>query len=244
MSTQVGHGPIVRGCGVRKRGGIYLVVPLAKPGEGGRPLTDFIVDPPSPVDPEALGVSPVGVSLIEHGGVWHVLDWVGSDNYPNVADFIEEAARHGISRRLSQSFDFAKITSASRLLLIHGRGTIDDPTPYYEGIDGDTYPCITRHADHLINPPTEMCATVWWNDLDGGIPYDEENARLVRRTIGDTTYFARATPFHASPVYRPAIFMSTPIPQLEIVKDMQNFTHEHAYEVASTAGVDVSFVDH
>lgn len=35
--------------------------------------------------------------------VYHVFDIVGSENYPNVADFIEEARRLGVSRRLELS---------------------------------------------------------------------------------------------------------------------------------------------
>lgn len=45
----------------------------------------FLCDPPVLVDDWHL--SPVGVQLIERNGITHIIDWVGSMYYPNVADF-------------------------------------------------------------------------------------------------------------------------------------------------------------
>jgi len=78
----------VRGCGTRKKSGIYWEVKLGT-GPRARPLEEFLLDPPQPVPPH-LRISPRGVQPIEVGGVTHVIDWIGSENYPNVCDFLEE----------------------------------------------------------------------------------------------------------------------------------------------------------
>lgn len=53
-----------RECGFREDGGVYLVVDLAPPGEG-YPASHFLVCPPQVVDKDDLGLSNVGVKLIE-----------------------------------------------------------------------------------------------------------------------------------------------------------------------------------
>ena len=76
-----------RGCGTRKKGGIYFETGL---GSYGKPLEHFIIDPPILVNDWSL--SPLGVQLVERDGVTHIVDWVGSEHYPNVADYLEAGA--------------------------------------------------------------------------------------------------------------------------------------------------------
>jgi integrase len=64
------------------------------PGEvQGVPLEDFLLDPPAPLTLEAqrrLGITPIGVKLLADPNdprTYHVVDWVGTKHYPNVADF-------------------------------------------------------------------------------------------------------------------------------------------------------------
>jgi hypothetical protein len=97
----------VRGCGTRVKGGIYAECKLSP---FGMPIEHFLIDPPNPI-PDDLGLTPVGVKLFERDGVFHILDWVGSAHYKNVADFIEETRNFGASRRLSKSTDFSKLTA-------------------------------------------------------------------------------------------------------------------------------------
>lgn len=58
---------------------------------GGSAIETMLVDLPMHIDPEEWGLSAIGVMTFqdEHG-VTHVLDWVGADSYPEVADFVEE----------------------------------------------------------------------------------------------------------------------------------------------------------
>ena len=105
-----------RGCGTRQPGGAYLAVPL---GPGGSPVETFLVDPPVAVDAVSLGLSAVGVTLVQRDGATHVLDVVGREHYPTVAGFVEEARRLGISRRVSKTTAFSRLNADSRLLLLH-----------------------------------------------------------------------------------------------------------------------------
>jgi hypothetical protein len=144
-----------RGCGYRQPGGAYFAVPL---GPGGRPIEEFLIDPPVVIDdPARLGLASVGVTLIERDGVSHVIDIVGRQHYPTVASFIGEARRLGISRRAPRTIDFGRITPASGLLLAH---------PHADIANAAEFPCEARcpcHvAEHLMLGFGDMCARLWW----------------------------------------------------------------------------------
>jgi hypothetical protein len=89
-----------RGCGYRQPGGAYFAIPL---GPGGHPVEEFLIDPPILIDAERLGAASVGVTLIKRDGITHVLDIVGREHYPTVAEFVDEARRMGVSRRAPRS---------------------------------------------------------------------------------------------------------------------------------------------
>jgi hypothetical protein len=146
-----------RGCGYRQPGGAYFAVPL---GPGGRPIEEFLIDPPVVIDdPARLGLASVGVTMIERDAVTHVIDVVGREHYPTVASFIDEARRLGISRRAPRTIDFARITPASRLLLAHTHADIANAAEF---------PCQERcpcHvAKHLMFGFGDMCARLWWEE--------------------------------------------------------------------------------
>jgi hypothetical protein len=146
-----------RGCGYRQPGGAYFAVPL---GPGGRPIEEFLIDPPVVIDdPARLGLASVGVTLVERDGVTHVLDIVGREYYPTVASFIDEARRLGISRRAPRTIDFGRITRASRLLLAH---------PHADIANAAEFPCERRCpcdvAEHLTPRLADMCARLWWEE--------------------------------------------------------------------------------
>src|SRR5205823_14400296 len=106
-----------RGCGYRQPGRAYFAVPLAP---GGRPVEEFLIDPPVVIEDAArLGLTSVGMGVFERDGVTHVVDIVGREHYPTVAEFVDEARRLGVSRRAPRTIDYAQITAQSRLLLAH-----------------------------------------------------------------------------------------------------------------------------
>ncbi len=243
--------PIRRGCGRRVRGGIYLEVGL---GPGGRPVEDFLIDPPLKLGPEALtalGVHPVGVSLVERQGATHVLDWVGSEHYPNVADFVEEVRVAGLSRRLSRSLDFSRLGPGSRILLIHARAWIDNAQEYYRSLaEGAPRPyqqpgarrCPRRLPGHdnWSNPPT-MCAQLWWQDVAGGHPVDDNPFRGPRTTVREMpafSYLGLRPPDGVEARYTPAIFASFPVSRLVVISDPAG-GHEEPLRAASRAHLPV-----
>ena len=128
--------PVVRGCGTRVAGGIYLSVATSP---YGKPLEDFLVDPPIPIHPGEIGVTPVGVRGVEDAaGIYHVFDWVGSEHYPHVSDAIEEGRHYGFSRRAEGSgIDYARITARSSLVLIHARAAFGNPNEFAEALVRD-----------------------------------------------------------------------------------------------------------
>jgi hypothetical protein len=96
-------------------------------GPGGRPVEDFLFCPPTRLEELAKWtgeLAHLGVKLVQVGSVWHIFDWVGSQHYPNVADFVEEVRRFGLSRRLPKTLDFSKLTAESRIFLVHDRAWV------------------------------------------------------------------------------------------------------------------------
>lgn len=124
--------PGERLCGFRLVGGVYWTTEVDD-AHG----SNFFFETPINIDPAALGVSPVGVTMIERpvgSGQWHVIDWVGESHYASVAAFREEVERMGLSRRMPRSLDFARLDEDSRILLVHRHAGRD--------ADGNSCPAI------------------------------------------------------------------------------------------------------
>ena len=121
--------PVSRGCGEREPGGVYCESGLSS---RGRPLEDFLVDPPLP--------APDGLDLINKPQLWQrtyltgepaldlegapiydLLIWVGQEYYAYCSDYIEETRRYGASRRLNPNLDLSLLSRSSRMILIHPR---------------------------------------------------------------------------------------------------------------------------
>jgi hypothetical protein len=246
---------VARGCGAsRVAGGIYLECPLSP---YGMPLEEFLVDPPIPVDTQELGVTPIGVKLVERKGVWHVMDWVGSTHYLNTSDFVEEVRRFGLSRRAATSLDFKKLTSQSRILLLHSHAYIFNYDKYREvepdkdNLEGLVpYPtCPKNLSEHKRPDMKTMCARLWYQDVVGGEPVEtqgKENdarSRCVTRKMPSFEYHALVKPENVDPEYRVAIFASFPITNLAVVKDNEGGTHNRSLMLAEQARIPVALVD-
>lgn len=148
-----------RGCGARQPGGAYLAVPL---GPGGRPVEDFLIDPPVVLEPEqrqALGLAALGVTLLERDGVTHVLDVVGREHYPRVVDFVDEVRRLGVSRRISRTADFSRLGPDSRLVLLHEHADVANALEF-----PTDKRCPREVEEHLADGYRGMCARLWWDE--------------------------------------------------------------------------------
>ncbi len=120
---------VPRGCGEREPGGVYAECGLSR---RGRPLEEFLIDPPLPI--------PEGLDLVNKPQLWQrrlasgepVLDgeslpsydlliWVGAEHYEYCPDYIEEVKRYGASRRLNPNLDLSLLSASSRMILAHPR---------------------------------------------------------------------------------------------------------------------------
>lgn len=259
MSLNLGHAIAVeRGCGRRKASGVYAECGLSA---FGQPIEYFLVDPPNAISDEmgkSLGVinpdgtvNARGVRLIEREGVWHILDVVGQDSYPNVADIIEEIRRFGLSRRceLASREEYAKITKDSKILLAHARGWTDQFQEYVKSWGGSSVaqydPCpknLPEHGwDNIETAP--MCAGVWWQDVDSGAEVKDGGWWETERQMPSFSYQACRPPQSLSDPstrgYQLAICASFPITRLVVIRDAESDGHMKKMVTASCAGVPV-----
>ncbi|SRR5579884_404733 len=121
--------PVPRGCGEREPGGVYAESGLSP---RGRPLEEFLFDPPLPI--------PDGLDLVNKPQLWQralasgepaldeeeqpifdLLIWVGEEHYPYCSDYLEETRRYGASRRLNPNLDLSLLSRSSRMILAHPR---------------------------------------------------------------------------------------------------------------------------
>jgi hypothetical protein len=213
MSSPAAAVPVRRGCGSREKNGCYWECGL---GPGGRPVEEFLFDPPILV-PEGLTVKARGMTMFERNGVWHLLDRVGLQHYPNVADFVEEVRRFGLSRRLSPNLPFEKLTADSRLFLVHDRAWVDNFALYAPWACPRSFP--EHSCEHSPLPP--MCIGVWWQDVEGGVLLnDASDPRRVSRAMPSFVYQAhcRREGMKYIPNYRRAIFAAFPASRLVVVR--------------------------
>lgn len=217
------HTVPVRGCGTRVRGGIYAETHLSEDGNG-LPIEAFLLDPPLRLDFAKLGVTAIGTKMIERAGVFHLIDLVGSMHYPNVSDYIEEVRRFGVSRRISSSTDFSKLTAESRLLMGHSRAFITNFSEYaadwrYTRTPKPGHPeprCPKGIVSHDQDLAPVFCAGAYWQDVEGG---KSIVGRKVLRTMPSFSYEATSKPFDVTPAYECAIFASFPIHRLVGIAD-------------------------
>lgn len=246
---------IKRGCGTRVAGGIYMA---SMTSPFGHPIEEFIVDPPAIIDPEKVGISAVGVTHFPERN-W-IVDWVGANYYPNVADFIEEArlidprsgTLAGVSRRLPRTFDFSKINSSTLLVLVHPKAGINRAAAYAAAEAN-----IQQRAlhdcpqvigfEHCARPIREQhpgqpvaCARFWWQDLVGGVE-TMLSYRHVKRIIPSGAYTGWSPAWGQPPDHSPAVFMRLPF-KLEVIRD-PNGEHRQALERANLATVPVELCD-
>lgn len=168
-----------RNCGVRIKGGIYLITETSP---FGYPLEYFIRDEPKVVSLDDLNMTPNGVAVRDiktncavcnpqgmskgrvgcwhcEGAGWsvlpHVLDVVGKENYPNVSDFIEETRMLGASRRAELGADdYKRLKVGSRLILIHEHAYVENAHQIFAAVRDagadDPWRCPKQIAEHNL----------------------------------------------------------------------------------------------
>lgn len=243
--------PVVRGCGTRSAGGIYVEVDL---GPDGYPPDWFLFCPPFVPDPEEFSIPAQGVKLFERNGVFHVVDLIGASYYPYVPDFWEEFKRYGLSRKVQPSIPFELITQDSWIFLAHTRAWVDNWSEYVEAHRaGERFECpkgvgahppdllLDASGEHALYP--QMCDGVWWHDLDASaLTKGSDEDEVGRRFMPALSYSAWQRPADIDPVYRTAIFARLPLSKIVVVRDRDN-AHKGALERARRAHLLVEEVD-
>lgn len=163
---------------------------------GGTPIEQFLLDPPENFDPVQFSLNAVGSKLFyDEYGTAHILDWVGESHYPYPADFIEEARKMGVSRKISVD-QAQKLSRASFLYLMHPKGHMTNG------------PAVSKDSSVIcptgIHSSNEQCCGLHWV-----IPDDNGSGR--RRIMSweyEVTPRKNGLP---EAVYGPGIFMKVPI---------------------------------
>lgn len=227
-----------RGCGERQPGGVYLCTGLSP---FGKPIEYFMPDPVKPLtqeDLEYLGISPIGQRIVEMEHQIIVVDWVGKKYYPHPIDFVEEARRKGISRRIAREEAKRLLRMAKRpiyMAFIHSHAAPAD-------VPKDTPPpaCYWRREDHEGG----ICAGHLWHT----VPALEEGGT---RTIGDLVYGPEIQSYdcterpmthvlHANPeAFRNStagIFLITPLTRVEVIEAPDGSHEETIKELSQGTG--------
>jgi hypothetical protein len=266
---------VVRACGERIAGGVYITVPMSGNGQA---VDRFLIDAPLVLDIETLGIAAIGTAIVPRRlqtssgneiDTYYVIDVVGEEYYPNVADFVEEVRRYGVSRRISRLTDFSKLDANSRLILVHRRAHIANAEEYQAARDPERFWCPMDIPHHMNPEYRSMCAALFWEDIDKGLTIEanDQDAPLVvggsmrydqpgvqmhlqrrgpRATIREMQTFryrGMKRPDGVVPQYAYAAFASFPIRQIEVVEDRIGQSHVEGIEKARKAkGIDVKGV--
>lgn len=226
QSVPPGSKPgVQRGCGYREEGGVYLEVGISDEGE---PFESFWADPPVPWDTDTK----IGQQLIERDGITHIVDHVGSASYPYPSDVLEEMRSFGLSRRVSKTFDFDRLTPQTRIILVHDRAVADTPAAVVEHVKeavpretpNDTARRLrfTQHRDrcarwiagdetHIATPKAAPCTRMWYADAES----NKEGSAL--RAIGDCRY-QLSTDADLDASFSPGIIASFPLHRLSVIQ--------------------------
>lgn len=142
---------VTRGCGRRVQGGIYLETGVGV--FGGQSIWGFICDVPQPFTaPHTLGVD-----MRQVGGVWHIINHVGSKHWESPADFIEEGIRWGFSTRISRDMDLSVLTSESRIIHVHSKGALLNPEAFAPDVKVHEHVCrCAQHRQKNFQPITNF----------------------------------------------------------------------------------------
>jgi hypothetical protein len=234
--------PHLAGCGVRRQGKVYMYSDMKKHLEK-YPFGYFLYDPPILIeDPVNWGICPQGISYIYKDGVYHAVDWIGVNNYPNAADILEEAFRTGGSGLVPLNVQLDKLTlGKSRRLLVHPHGWLENNQAYKkEYVKIPEIPeCFRPKFDqsHKKASIDEPCASLHWQTVDGGNVYD---GRHTQRTIGSTIYNGIAPLGKPDePVFKLAIIGWLPIDELHVIDSEDKSELDRALDLLKNLTTDI-----
>jgi hypothetical protein len=189
------------------------------------------------------------------GTLTHLVDWIGENNYPSVADFIEETRLLGMSRKLSPKMDYSRLTPGSRHMMIHPRAHIVKFKDYFkaeaEFSEGaNLKACPQGLPNHFQE---RMCARLFWQDIYGGEPLgDPRDPREVRKQLPCKAVYSGLTSLYdegrkkesKAGRYKPAFFLWLPIQLIGVIAAPSNREKEkQAVAAAKKAHIPVRIIE-
>lgn len=241
--------PEERGCGDREAGGLYIE---SGAGPWGLPFEAFLLDPPRLV-PEGLDLVNKArimprewltgrIEVDEFGRTIHDLFiHIGAKFYPWGPDFLQEARRLGVSRRIPATLDLKRLNRASRIWLAHAKAIplnwaeLSPPDRCKKVLDRHDLAWYMAHqADYRADlDRAGPCIFKLW-DL---IPIDQAetvteqpDARpLCMRRLGSTLYPYRPTE-EAVSGWAEAFLLAKPLTGFSLIHDADGNVNTQAKE--------------
>lgn len=242
-----------RGCDVRTAGSTYATSTIRKLDWN---LDHFLICPAWAVEPEELGVSDQGVSIVQRPNteadpIFDAYDIVGATNYP-LAGFIEEAERFEISRKVDniiKTKQFTLLDQRSRYFLLHRYAALPNFEELYNNrLNFRMCPQDIEHHNNneLISP----CLGLQWEMMEPLPKKVQDRVYTVEwppnRPDGEDpqfTFEAGYMPRNWTPEIGYGIFMWLPAEVLlfEIIHDPIDGKDRELEELLSTVGSNIPY---
>jgi hypothetical protein len=129
-----------RGCGQRAENGLYLTVGTSPLGV---PIETYLVDPV--IEWKGPRTLRAPMFIEDKKGTTHLILGIGLTYYPFVSDYVEEARRLGVSKRVPRNIKVERLSSESKFLLMHPRAI-----PYFEYETDTTCPKQNKKIHECI----------------------------------------------------------------------------------------------
>lgn len=245
---------IVRGCGKRIAGGIYIVTDVTN-NPLAIPINAFLFDPSwVPTDNEGNMHFPnaVGLHMVENPweeGVVDVWDWIGEEHYAYFPDFWEETMRYGLSRRISGTADFDLLSKKSQIIGFHRKGVLSATKEFYHDLeDAHEHGTGMDLCPHNIGEE-HICIRYLWQlvgEIDTDVSRFHEVTMPRHGSKAQFTYDAAYAPcWTKEPKYKaewiPAAMFHLPIHRLEIIEDEIGGLHELTLERIDKSVTDLPY---
>ncbi len=207
----------------RTAGSLYVECGLSLAGE---PIEQSLLDPPIRIEPDQLGLTAQGVTVItdEHG-VKHIVDVVGASMYSYPGDFIEEARVMGVSRKVPVTTQLDGLTTNSKLFLVHARACLENVQ--------DLGPTSAARCPNGQHQPSEACCAQHW------ITPTVTLAPNQRVTDTATYTVFPPDPTAPAPHFSYALFAAFPITALTIIRNHDGRMNTRAEAAARKASIPV-----
>jgi hypothetical protein len=245
MMDVAGAMAVERGCGFREENGVYFETGLSP---FGRPLEEFMFDPVIEI-PYGFTVPERGMTLLEWGGTWHVVNRVGAESYPSPLDFLEEGRRFGFSGRVQHTFEWEKLEyGKSRILHCHPRAKLLSRIEYLDAVHARVgeLVCPTHRLVHEQSAKIREleCVAMWRHDIDRkeGRTFeigDVEGHVLVK--MPSFSYEAWLRPEGVKPKYELAFMVGLPISRIAVVQG--DLSAERAKKISDACAFPVAEVE-